>query len=121
MGKRVKFFLLPTIVSLLTQPVFAGMTFKPTEKKYTSLREPLTISELSNFFIRYKGMIRIVMIISLVCTLTSFGINLTRLSASAGNDMMRSKAFKGLLYSGIGIVLFGGATVIMGMAFGLFK
>lgn len=97
------------------------MTFKPSGKEYVSLREPLTMSELSGFFIRYKGMIRIVMIISLVCTITSFGINLTRLSASAGNDMMRAKAVKGLFYSGIGIVLFGGATVIMGMAFGLFK
>ena len=120
MVKKLSFSLLSVVLSFLTQPVFA-LSFKPREETFTSLREPLTMDELSGFFQRYKVIIRIVMILSLVVTITSFGINLTRLSASSGNDMLRSKAIKGLLYSGIGIVLFGGATVIMGMAFGLFK
>ena len=120
MVKKLRLSLFPVVLSFLTQPVHAR-SFKPKEEQFTSLREPLTINELEGFFQRYKGMIRIVMILSLVVTITSFGINLTRLSASSGNDMLRSKAIKGLLYSGIGIVLFGGATVIMGMAFGLFK
>lgn len=79
------------------------------------------MDELSDFFIRFKGLIRIVMIIALIVTITAFGINLTRLSASGGNEQLRAKALKGLLFSGIGMVLFGGAAVIMGIAFGLFS
>lgn len=116
----MKCLILAAITFFLTQPVSAVSSIL-ANNTYTSLGENVKMDELSGFFIRFKGMIRIVMIIALIVTITSFGISLTRLGASGGNEQARAKALKGLLFSGIGMALFGGATVILGAAFGLFR
>lgn len=43
------------------------------------------------------------------------------LAASSNNPMKRAEAVKGILYTLIGIGLFGGTTLITGLAFNLFR
>lgn len=79
----------------------------------TSLSEAPTASELAGFFSGFK---MIGTVVSGLCTITAlifFVINLARLSTSVGNDMQRSRALKGILFSGISIALFGGITVVV--------
>ncbi len=120
MVRRLKGIILLFLVSVLAQPAQAVSSIL-TNNSFHSLKDPVKLTEMSDFFIRFKGMIRIVMIIALLTTIVSFAISLTRLSASGGNEQLRAKALKGLLFSGIGIILFGGASVILGLAFGLFR
>jgi len=57
------------------------------------------------------------------CTVTAllfFIFNITKLSMSAGNDMARNRALKGLLYSGLALSLFGGSSIIFSIAVNLF-
>lgn len=80
-----------------------------------SLGEDVSASEFTDFFQKFKGL---GVAATGICTLTSllfFIISLTKLSTSAGNDRARATALKGLLYSGIALALFGGATVIIGI------
>lgn len=81
----------------------------------TSLGEAPTSAELTPFF---KGFKTIGTAVSGICAITSlifFVISVARLSTSAGNDMMRSRALKGILISGISLALFGGITVVVGI------
>lgn len=78
-----------------------------------SLAEAPSASEVTSFF---KGLKVIGTAISGICTITAmifFVINLTRLSTSAGNDFQRTRALKGILFSGISLALFGGITVVV--------
>jgi len=120
MVKKLKGIILLLVATILAQPAHAVSSIL-TNNSFHSLKDPVKLTEMNDFFIRFKGMIRIVMIIALIITIVSFAISLTRLSASGGNEQLRSKALKGLLFSGIGLVLFGGATVILGLSFGLFR
>ena len=80
-----------------------------------SLRDPITASDFSGFLGKYKVLC---VAISGICTITSlimFVISITKLSTSAGNDMRRGEAIKGILYSGLCLALFGGITTVVGI------
>lgn len=80
-----------------------------------SLGKPIDADDFGTFFSSFK---KFGVAITGICTLTSlvfFIIALTKLSASAGNDRARATALRGVMYSGISLALFGGATVIIGV------
>ena len=80
-----------------------------------SLDKPIEVSDFEGFFKRFK---EVGIIICGICTLTSlifFIISLTKLSVSAGNERGRADALKGVLFSGASLVVFGGASTIIGI------
>lgn len=80
-----------------------------------SLGEAPDASELSGFFSGFKTIGTAISGICAITALIFFIINLTKFSTSAGNDMLRSRALKGLLFSGVSLALFGGITVVVGV------
>ena len=80
-----------------------------------SLGEAPDASELSGFFSGFKTIGTAISGICAITALIYFVINLTKFSTSAGNDMQRARALKGLLFSGVSLALFGGITVIAGV------
>lgn len=103
--------MLPTLVSQLFSKAIAAIAFGVQD----SLGKPIEADDFGTFFASFK---KFGVAVTGICTLTSlvfFIIALTKLSASAGNDRARATAIKGVLYSGIALALFGGATVIIGV------
>lgn len=85
----------------------------------TSLSEAPSAAEFTEFF---KGVKAIGIAVSGICIITAlmfFAINLTRLSTSAGNDMQRSRALKGILLSSVSLTLFGGITIVVSIFWNL--
>lgn len=80
-----------------------------------SIGSPPNASELSGFFGGFKAIGTAISGICAVTALIFFVISITKLSTSAGNDMQRSRAIKGIFYSGISLALFGGITVVAGI------
>lgn len=85
-----------------------------------SLGEPVTSNDFTAFFEQYKGLC---LFFSGVCTVTAlimFVLALTKLSLSANNDMERRKAIRGIFWTGCSLALFGGITVVVGVAWNIF-
>ncbi|MDE7246241.1 MAG: hypothetical protein K2O18_20015 [Oscillospiraceae bacterium] len=80
-----------------------------------SIGTPPDASELSGFFGGFKAIGTAVSGICAITALIFFVISVTKLSTSAGNDMQRSRAIRGILYSGLSLALFGGITVVSGI------
>ena len=85
-----------------------------------SLDDDVTVGEFAEYFSSLRGLGTIISGICTMIALIAFIINLTKLSASAGNDRARSTAMKGVLFSGIGLSLFGGITLIIGVFWNIF-
>lgn len=106
-------------MTLLSVPAFASASIDVDTKEMISLGEDVTASEFADFFNKFKGL---ALFVSGLCTITAlifFIISLTKLSTSAGNDAARSKAIHGILYSGISLALFGGISVVVGVAWNM--
>lgn len=84
-----------------------------------SLGSAPTSADFGNFFKNVKVIGTSVGGICAITALIFFIISIAKLSTSAGNDMQRSKAIKGILYSGISLALFGGITVVAGIFWNL--
>ena len=85
-----------------------------------SLGEPISFADFAAAIMNYK---RLAIAISGICAISCmilFFISVAKLSVSSGNEMGRSRALKGILFSGIGLLIFGGATVIIGIAWNFF-
>jgi len=83
-------------------------------RQIPSLGTPPDPDDFMTFFHNFKT---IGTAVSGVCTITAlifFIINVTKLSVSAGNDMQRARAVKGILFSGISLALFGSITIVAG-------
>lgn len=79
----------------------------------TSLSEAPSLSEMTDVFKGFKALGTAISGICAITALIFFVISITRLSTSVGNDMQRSRALKGILFSGISLALFGGLTVVV--------
>lgn len=80
--------------------------------------------ELSDFATSITSFKTLAMGLAGICAITCiiyFFISVTKLSTSAGNQMMRRKAIRGLLISGIGLMLFGGGSVVLGIMWGMLR
>lgn len=92
--------------------------FEPTIDH--SLGDPISFSDFAAAIMNYK---RLAIAISGICAVSCiilFFISVAKLSVSSGNDAARSRAMKGILFSGIGLLIFGGATAIIGIAWNFF-
>lgn len=110
--------MLPTWIKTFPAKALAGFA---SLSPRPSLGEAIDEEDFSTFFGEFK---KFGIAITGICTITSlvfFIIALTKLSASAGNDRARAAALKGVLYSGIALALFGGATVIVGVFWNALK
>lgn len=59
-----------------------------------------------------------------VCAITSllfFLFNITKLGGAGDNERERSLAIRGILFSGLALVLFGGSTVVVGLFWNAFQ
>ncbi len=86
-----------------------------------SLGEKISLSDFVSTIANYKS---VAIAISGICAITClilFFISVTKLSVSSGNPAERSNAIKGILFSGIGLAFFGGATIIIGIAWNILK
>ena len=90
-----------TVIAQASTITIPGGTMK-------SLGEAPDASELSGFFSGFKTIGTAISGICAITALIYFVINLTKFSTSAGNDMQRARALKGLLFSGVSLALFGG-------------
>ena len=97
-----------TVIAQASTITIPGGTMK-------SLGEAPDASELSGFFSGFKTIGTAISGICAITALIYFVINLTKFSTSAGNDMQRARALKGLLFTGVSLALFGGITVIAGV------
>lgn len=80
-----------------------------------SFGKEVDASDFTVFFHSFKGL---ALAISGICAITAmifFAISLAKLSASAGNDQARTRAMRGVLFSGAALILFGGASVLVGI------
>lgn len=75
-------------------------------------------TDFNGILSRYKN---IIMAITGFLTVTCFGAMIfmfTKLAASGDNQQARSRAIAGILTTGIGVALLGGATIIIGFFYG---
>ena len=78
--------------------------------------------ELSDFAKTIGNFKTIAVALCGICAITCiiiFFVSVTRLSASAGNEHNRSRAMLGILLSGVGLMFFGGASVLIGIAWNM--
>ena len=80
-----------------------------------SLNDPVTVAAFADTLKNFKALGTAFAGICTIIALVMLVISITKLSASADNDAMRRKALIGILFSGISLALFGGATVIFGV------
>lgn len=97
-----------------TMPAYAATITIPGNR-FRSLGDPPTQNEFINFFTTFKTLAAAVMGICTITSLICFIISVSKLSTSAGNDMMRSKALKQILWSGIALAAFGGSATLVGI------
>jgi len=114
--KKKYLFMIVGLCCFISASITAqASTIKIPGGNIISLSEAPSASEFVDIF---QGFKQIGTAVSGICTITSlisFVISLTRLGTSAGNDVVRSRALKGILFSGISLALFGGITVVVGI------
>ena len=115
--KKTKLFkAISAVVTLISSVVTAqASTITIPGGTMKSLGEAPDASELSGFFSGFKTFGTAISGICAITSLIFFVISLTKFSTSAGNDMQRTRALKGFLFSGVSLALFGGITVIAGV------
>lgn len=122
MKDRIKKMLLAIqlaiIYSIIPVPLHAAKVDLPGLKK-------LGISNVTDFWNKLLEMIKIcVMGFSGILTVLLVGVfayKCFNLAASSNNPKQRAEAIKDILFTLIGIGLFGGTTLITGVAFNLLK
>lgn len=112
--------LAPINTALMSAPGTFPVTATITGGTRPSLGEPVSADEFGSFFDGVKTLATALMGIFAITALIFFIISLTKLSTSAGNEQGRARAIKGILFSGIALALFGGATALVGVAWGMF-
>ena len=70
---------------------------------------------LNGFIAKYKSLISGVCGVLSITMILFFILNVTKLSATADNDMARRKTINALLFSAISAVLMGGSSVFIGL------
>lgn len=89
---------------------------------YTStIASGSTEGGLNGFIAKYKSLISGVCGVLSVTMIFFFIFNITKLSATADNDMARKKTINSLLYSAIAAVLMGGSSVFIGLFWNVLK
>lgn len=76
-------------------------------------------SDFGNFFSNVKVICTAAGGICAITALIFFILSIAKLGISAGNDIQRAKALKGILYAGIALTLLGGITVVAGIFWNL--
>jgi len=85
----------------------------------TSLNQKVTAAEFTTFFTNAKGLCVFVLGLCTITALISFILSILKLNTSVDNDFIRSRAIKGLLFSGLALALFGGATLLVSVFWNL--
>ena len=115
MLKKIKLFPKSVIAAactyILSQPASAVTFTGPGH----SLDDPVTSDDFLGTITNLKSLAIVIVGICAICSIIMFIVSITKLSASAGNEMMRKKALVGILMSGLALALFGGGTVVIGM------
>ena len=76
---------------------------------------------LNGFIAKYKSLISGVCGVLSITMILFFILNVTKLSATADNDMARRKTINALLFSAISAVLMGGSSVFIGLFWNVLK
>ena len=85
-----------------------------------SLGKEVEIDEFIPHIANLQSLAVVIVGVCAICSLILFFVSITRLSTSAGNDMARRRAMKGVLFSGLALALFGGGNVIIGALWNMF-
>ena len=110
MKKRIFFFMMLLLFG--ASPAYA---VNIDTRHRPSLSAPVDSSEFGAFLYAYKGLAMAINGIFIITAIICLLINITKLSASAGNDIARRKALQGIAYSGLALAIFGGAGTLIGM------
>lgn len=76
---------------------------------------------LNGFIAKYRGLISGLCAVLTITMVGFFALNITKLGATGDNDMARQKAMKGILFSAIAAVLFGGMSAFIGLFWNVLK